>query len=222
MQFLRNRRRSNENRGFTLTESAIVLGIIGLVLSAVWIASARVIQGNKVTTATQEATTIALGLKALYGPRGHIDAYTTGAVEITSSLISFGLIPTNMPTQSVTDPNQGTAVRPIHPWGSYMSSYAMSPTTFRLSFYNLPTAACVGLESALASQTGSTAPIGVGSWYTAKSTQPGIPGQAYGADTYYNPIPTPFTPTTAAATCGGVSGDPAVSGAVSAEFDFTI
>ena len=53
-------------RAFTLTELAIVLGIIGVILGAIWTAAAKVYTNNKVTRATNELLAISNNIKQLY------------------------------------------------------------------------------------------------------------------------------------------------------------
>jgi len=202
-------------KGFSLTEGAIVLGVIGIVLGAIWTAAGNVSQNNKVAVTVSQITSMSQGLKALYAPRGQIDS--TAGSAITPLLINFGLIPSTM---------QMIAGAPYHAWGGSFAAYAINAKTFRLSFYSLPTSACIKLETAVASVTGTAAPIGVGSWYTSPPVN-GQPGTPYGASSY-DALPLAsgkaFSPAEAQNLCGGsqTPGDPAVSGSVSAEFDFGI
>ncbi|MGQ3505077.1 type II secretion system protein, partial [Enterococcus faecalis] len=47
-------RREQAKRGFTLTEIAIVLGIIGLILGAIWVAAGAVYSNLRVSKATTQ------------------------------------------------------------------------------------------------------------------------------------------------------------------------
>ena len=53
-------------RGFTLTEIAIVLGIIGLILGAIWVAAAAVYNNMRVATANTELLQITQAMRAMY------------------------------------------------------------------------------------------------------------------------------------------------------------
>jgi len=52
--------------GFTLTEIAIVLGVLGLVLGAIWGAASHVYQNRKVEMLTREITSIVSSIQAVY------------------------------------------------------------------------------------------------------------------------------------------------------------
>lgn len=56
-------------RGFTLTEIAIVLGIIGIILGAIWAAAAMVYENNRTKQAREETLTIINNWRSIYGSR---------------------------------------------------------------------------------------------------------------------------------------------------------
>src|ERR1700740_210314 len=61
-------------RGFTLTEIAIVLGIIGLILGAIWVAAAAVYNNMRTSKATTEILTAVQNVRALYATSQIVDA----------------------------------------------------------------------------------------------------------------------------------------------------
>src|SRR5271168_1816583 len=65
--------REEEKRGFTLTEIAIVLGIIGLILGAIWVAAAAVYNNLRTSRATTELLTIAQNVRATYATSSTVD-----------------------------------------------------------------------------------------------------------------------------------------------------
>ena len=91
-------------RAFTLTEIAIVLGIIGLILGAIWTAAARVYVNQRVNKAVTEVLTIANAVRATYSGKGIISSYS---VDLTAAGISFGWFPQDM--------IQGATA--VMPWG---------------------------------------------------------------------------------------------------------
>ncbi|MDE2030350.1 MAG: hypothetical protein KGI97_07285, partial [Alphaproteobacteria bacterium] len=97
---------------------AIVLGIIGTILGAIWVASARVNNNQKVSSGIQEVLAIASGVKALY-PSGVIQG---GAQNLTPFIINAGNI---VPTDKIAPCSGlrwgagygGTAGCIVSPWG---------------------------------------------------------------------------------------------------------
>ena len=61
-------------RGFTLSELAIVIGIIGLILAAIWVAAASVSSSNKNQTAQQETAYIIANYKPFSAQKASISA----------------------------------------------------------------------------------------------------------------------------------------------------
>jgi prepilin-type N-terminal cleavage/methylation domain-containing protein len=66
--------RDSKKRGFTLTEIAIVLGIIGLILGAIWVAAAAVYNNLRVSKATTELIRISQGIRGLYATSAVADS----------------------------------------------------------------------------------------------------------------------------------------------------
>ncbi len=82
-----------KSRGFTLTELAIVLSIMGLILGAIWTAASKVYFNQKITKSVTQTLAIAEGIKAAF-PNGSIPA-STGAV-LTGFVIDSGIAPSDM------------------------------------------------------------------------------------------------------------------------------
>jgi prepilin-type N-terminal cleavage/methylation domain-containing protein len=79
-------------RGFTLTEMAIVLGVMGIILGAVWAAASQVYANKKTTAMLQEITMIVSNMRELY-PNGQIAG---GYQTLSPMLINAGQVPSNM------------------------------------------------------------------------------------------------------------------------------
>ncbi len=92
-----------KSRGFTLTELAIVLSIMGLILGAIWTAASKVYFNQKVTKSVTQTLAIAEAVKALY-PNGVIQG---GPAWFTGSLINGNSFTSDM-IQSCTGTEWGT------------------------------------------------------------------------------------------------------------------
>ncbi len=84
---------SASRRGFTLTEMAIVVGIIGLVLGGIWAASAAAYSVLRVNRAHEEIDTIINNMRQLYA-----SSPTIPPGDLTGSAMTAGVFPADMVT----------------------------------------------------------------------------------------------------------------------------
>jgi prepilin-type N-terminal cleavage/methylation domain-containing protein len=80
------RRRSsplNPRKGFTLTEIAIVLGIIGMVLGAIWVAASGAYNSHRATKANGELMSIVQNVRGFYQTSTTVD--TSGNADMALS-----------------------------------------------------------------------------------------------------------------------------------------
>src|SRR5580698_8781109 len=87
--FIRSSRQ--RRRGFTLTEIAIVLGIVGLILGAIWVAAAAVYNNLRISHANTQILQTAQAIRTLYATQN-----TVTAGDITPSIITAGAVPKDM------------------------------------------------------------------------------------------------------------------------------
>jgi prepilin-type N-terminal cleavage/methylation domain-containing protein len=80
--------RRSRTRGFTLTELAMVLGVIGLIIGAIWSAASSVYQNKNTSTTVQQLTILVGRIRAMY-PNG----YVTASGEFTNFLIEANAAP---------------------------------------------------------------------------------------------------------------------------------
>lgn len=125
-------------RGFTLTEAAIVLGIVGALLSAVWLAAANVYTSGRVSHATEQLTTIIGRVRSLYGTRQTIDVAAT-----TANWAEAGIFPNDM----LYDFRAGTVE---NLWGGTVTLAAANVSGvmgdgFSVTFTQVPRDACAQL-----------------------------------------------------------------------------
>jgi prepilin-type N-terminal cleavage/methylation domain-containing protein len=192
-------------RGFTLTEIAIVLGVIGLVLGAIWVAVGSVQEGQKINQALQELQTVSQGVISLQNGRAFTAAPDT---DITSAMIAANAIP----SWAVISPTAAG-----NPWlseaGGLIVYSGGNLNVFRVSFAEIPNDACI----ALATQATS-----------CQYGQSGCPMEivyaANGADVYVPPGATwqGFNPTIAQNNICAHNAAPAPGAANSIEFDYSL
>jgi len=121
-------------RGFTLTEIAIVLGIIGLILGAIWVAAAAVYNNLRVSKANTAILQIAQGVRSLYATSNNVGA----AGDLTAQMVNAGVIPSDL--------INGAAANSVWPGGlTAVSSVAALDTGFTVKMTNVPRAACISL-----------------------------------------------------------------------------
>jgi prepilin-type N-terminal cleavage/methylation domain-containing protein len=146
-------RRRRARRGFTLTELAITVGIMGLLLGAIWIAGGTVSENNKVQTAQQEIAFIINNYRSLFGERGvDTSGDAAGPGDITCSTTTINgwadkFFPPNMALGSGTCVSGTTQTYPLNPWGGYVSIQAVKSQGVRISMGNIPLDACIRLAS---------------------------------------------------------------------------
>jgi len=137
---------SRKTRGFTLTEVAIVMGVVGLILGGIWIAAAAVYTNHRVNTAYTQVMKIAQGVRALMAtkPQFNCDAPSMCDRNIVPDLKAAGVIPKDM-----WDPDN--ADRGRNPWGS--AAFVFSTTQgngFLIHYSRMPQDGCIQLISKVA------------------------------------------------------------------------
>jgi prepilin-type N-terminal cleavage/methylation domain-containing protein len=99
-------RLEQHKKGFTLTEIAIVLGIMGLILGAIWVAASSVYTNQKVQKAATEMVTAVGNIRGLFSETAQT-GYATAA-NITTAVCNAGVFPPDMvvncATPTITDP----------------------------------------------------------------------------------------------------------------------
>lgn len=116
--------RRGKLRAFTLTEMAIVLGIIGIILGAIWVAASAVYENNRTARARAQVMQIVNAFKSIYGgKRVNIADWT----DLTALAINNGFVPQEMV-------NGSTAVGP---WsGSVVTIYSNQSWNGIVVYYN--------------------------------------------------------------------------------------
>ncbi|MGE3624620.1 MAG: type 4 pilus major pilin [Bdellovibrionales bacterium] len=128
--------------GFTLTEMAIVLGIVGLIIGAIWAAASGVFSSNKVRAAQTQMAFILEAFRGLYSTKG-VDAND----DITCSVgTTNGFFPQDMIVGTCTQDT--VATYPRNPWSGAVQVLAVQATQGISIFYGgLPRSACIQLAT---------------------------------------------------------------------------
>jgi prepilin-type N-terminal cleavage/methylation domain-containing protein len=105
-------------RGFTLTEIAIVLGIIGIILGAIWAAAAMVYENNRTKESREQALAVINNWRSIYGSR-QVDVATDGT-DMTQLTVNNSFAPSEMLT---------TATGACLPGGTAVTCFLAGPWT---------------------------------------------------------------------------------------------
>ena len=143
--------RRSEERGFTLTELAIVLGIIGIILGVIWVAAGAVYENNRTARASAQVQQIIGCFKGIYAARRVDIADNT---DITAFASTSGCLPADMPliTCGMADLWTGGTTCGAGPW-SGSGAYVHSKQTMNgivVGYVGLSQAACNHLANAVA------------------------------------------------------------------------
>lgn len=181
-------------KGFTLTEVAIVLGIMGLILGAIWVAASSVYANQRVSKANTELMTIAQNIRSTFATQAQVD--TAASTDITTSLIRAGVFPTD----AINGGNPNTATSVLSPWNlGTIVVYSMTVNTtgdaFEIQFRNIPQAACISLLTAVGGTGRDQGMMMANGRATAATAMP------YAATTF------PVTATNALAACPSAQDD---------------
>ena len=179
-----------KKRGFTLTEIAIVLGIIGLILGAIWVAADAVYNNLRVSHANTAILQIAQAVRGAFAT----ETNTTGLTP--DRLIGAKLFPSDLLNSvgtGLTDPWSGgvTTVAPS-------TDGAPGPAGFTITMSLVPIAACINLVTAVGGPNHDTGLYYVKGIRAAVAGIGGTGTTAAGAA-----ITAPVTPDLATTACAG-------------------
>lgn len=172
-----------QKQGFNLIESAIVLGVLGVVIGGIWLAASVVIENRKITETVEG---LALAVRNIQQQISISDSVAAGnAVNLDSTLIALKAVPANWIS--------GASIKT--PFGTLSVGNYISPPRFDMGFYKIPKQVCIKLVpriTALQASTGSVSSYyrGIGLGYV----------QILGPGNTHNWPTTTFPVTTAQAT----------------------
>jgi prepilin-type N-terminal cleavage/methylation domain-containing protein len=177
-------------RGFTLTEIAIVLGIVGLILGAIWIATSTVYANVRLSHAEREIVATTQAIRTFYSTQAVIDS--ANSIDETQSFASAGAFPYDTAVLS------GTTWAVNGPWPDsqiyvFTAQDVAKADSFVINYVNIPTSACIQLL--LRTAGSSPGLIYVNATNTTAQINPGALGGS--------PIAIPVTAAGAEGACSG-------------------
>ena len=148
-------------RGFTLIETALVFGVMGLIVGGVWYAAASVHRHAAINTAADHLYQIVENVRGIYGSRPGIFTDNTaavgcGAANFNSRLSCQGAYPVDMTggpgnfAYHVWDLAAANGSVQVEPMDNALSNAAVAApgvTSFGVSLLNLPVDVCVELAA---------------------------------------------------------------------------
>ncbi len=169
--------RARKTRGFTLTEAAIVLGIVGLILGAIWVAAAAVYENMRTNRANEQILKVAQAVRSLYAssPTMGIASPADPSEDLTDSLLAAGIFPSDMINGTTVynpwDTTGGTAGHTVHVMGT-----DSTPPRFAIRFNAVPKAACIRLVTANTGQQRDAGMYAVGTDAAAEIKKASVDG----------------------------------------------
>jgi prepilin-type N-terminal cleavage/methylation domain-containing protein len=204
-------RAARKKRGFTLTEIAIVLGIIGLILGAIWSAAASVYNNQRIAHANTDILQMAQGIRGLYASSSSTGY--TAAVLITGALQTAGVTPSDLGIPA------SNLLNGPFPGGSTAVISTSDGNGFVIAMSGIPQAGCIALLTAVG---GASRDPGLFNVDAVTSAAPAVGD----ATTTGTGLTTAVTPVTAAATTTGTPGTSGQGGCTNplnkARFGFTV
>lgn len=182
--------------GFNLIESAIVLGVVGLVIGGIWYAAAAMYENYKVNKTINDIALIVKNVQELISIR---DAESIGnAVNITTTLIKAGVFPETWVNENNV----------INPFGAIaevlnLAQPAGASTRFFIRFYGIPQSSCIKLTVKISSIGAIAGSRGSGFFYRESLGYIGFAPPPIGTPVYLNAFP--ISPETAKTVCTGTS-----------------
>ncbi|MDD3028730.1 MAG: type 4 pilus major pilin [Alphaproteobacteria bacterium] len=151
--------RARGQKGFTLTEISIVLGIMGLILGAIWTAASGVYDKQRVSHATTAIMQIVQGIRGIYASSSSLDADFN-----VTNLNNAGALPSDMVNSA------GNALVGLFPGGATTLSSLYSGAAFDITVTKIPRDNCVSLLMAIAGNSRDPGLLAAAS--TAPAAQP--------------------------------------------------
>lgn len=161
----------NAARGFTLIETVIVLGVIALVVGAIWVVAGATTENAKQYSFTQQLQQTVNNARQVYQ---RINAFTVASgTDVTQTLDRQGVFPREMRYSQPASDSAATGIL-NHQWASSSAGSVTVLTrgtqTFGIRYASIPKKACINLAVKLSGADTGLDTLVIGSnVYTAAS-----------------------------------------------------
>jgi type II secretory pathway pseudopilin PulG len=152
---MRVARSSHPRFGFTLTESAIVLGVLGIVLVAIWAAYSALNENNQANRTYAILTELSHNIRTMYANQPPVRAPTDADAgrNINLTLINNGAFPRDLVVTNTGSEDTSFATTP---WGVGIYVMLIPPVGlwgygqgYAIVYVNLPVSQCIRLAQAV-------------------------------------------------------------------------
>ncbi|MFA5041444.1 MAG: type II secretion system protein [Bdellovibrionales bacterium] len=134
-------------RAFTLSEMAIVLGIMGFVFGSIWVAVGSYSEANRLSKTVQQISAVVQNLRDHYKNYGGIPAACNDTTDITTTLYDLhaGIFTPDMVSGTKINSalSGGSTAHTFRVLGSATACNGTMASRFRIVLTNLPRASCV-------------------------------------------------------------------------------
>lgn len=154
-------RNNRARQGMTLTEVALVMLIIGVVLTALWVAVEAVYTNSRIATTSKQILEIVSKTRSLYGlSRSSAIEMTIAGTAGATTMAQIGIVPKDMADFSVTP------LKVVHAWRGDVTIDAERTNTdgdsFTIGLVDVPSSVCAGLIVRMSGVTRDEGLIAVG------------------------------------------------------------
>jgi len=133
-------KRVHAEAGFNLIETAIVLGIVGLVVGGIWAAAAGAYESMRQQKASEEVLALAQAVRSVYAQPGAPSIFT--APETLTDFKTLGI-----PSDMINSAGDGLT----DPWGHAVTlAPGATAGTFTLQYTTMPVTSCINFVTKLA------------------------------------------------------------------------
>ena len=173
--------------GFNLIESAIVLGVVGLVIGGIWVGAATMYENYKVNKTVEDLLVIVRNIQNLISKA---DSVAMGTGIITGTIGRSGGFP--------QDWLKGTAT---HPFGGEAYVWNELPGFFAIGLLSVPRSACTKLIIKLTAISAMAGNANTGTWSAQGGSRTNL-ARVWITDPYWLTDNFPVSPQTAGEKCG--------------------